>query len=389
MNSQTSLSATPHRDILAHYHNEVGKNIDALQALMPLMRDHDSLLTNRAAFAASLQSIRDMAMIHGFECVEAIAEKIESCLRSYDSENRETPEQFIRRLHQAIEILRQVVAMSDEREAQRLLRKAEYVMDYTIDNLALELRAEPDDQPADLATIAGNDLHLTENGAVNGARQEADGISDNDHDEYFDIREPELPLLKIVDEDAYRSITTGEKFGDEADKTAAIEAALDEILIKKLLHELDQLSAAIERVYISREGIHGIQAIRDHCAALKNESEKLGASVFNEVVFPLEQVARKCLQDEDDSALVLQTIARAEVSLRAYLLSPTTGAHELSALKAELETVLYLYEGQTDFPAARDPVSAFVDDDDLFNDRYESPNKQPVFSRLRRLFGMA
>ena len=393
MNSQTSLSNTQHQDILVHYQTEVVKNIETLQAVMLSTTDRDSLLMNRAAFKAALQSVRDLAMIHGFECVEAIAEKIESSLRSFDKESQESPKQFVHRLRQAIEILQQVVAMGDEREAQRLLRKAECAMDYAVDNLTPEFEVATTDHPATGVTISDDDEENDLDDFVTTKSNEASNV---DSEDYFDIREPEIPLLNFNHQDVYSTVSTGDEvvkvisLSDEDNEAEAIETALDEILIKKLTYELDRLSAAIERVYVSRDGIHGIQEIRDNCSTLKNESERLGASAFNDVVFPLERVARKCLQDEDDSALVLQTIARAEESLRAYLLSPTENAHELSALKAELETVLFLYEGQKDFPANRETVSSFANDDsDLFDDQYTLANKQPVFTRLRKLFGMA
>lgn len=395
MNSLSSHSNSQHQDILDHYTAEVSKNIATLQSLMLSMRDHDSLLMNRLAFTQALQSIRDLAMIHGFECVEAVAEKIESSLRGYDKETCEQPAQFIGRLGQAIEVLRQLAAMSDEHEAQHLLKKAEYVMDHAIDSIEPELETTAKEYPMAIAVSSDNAFPVEDDDPDDFVTSKSDEASNMDDDDYFDIREPDMPLLKADDENTYgripESVSVVDDFSLNSDVRDAviIDGVMNDILIKKLTHELDRLSAAIERVYVSRDGIHGIQEIRDICSSLKNQSEQLGASLFNDIVFPLERVSMKCLQDEDESALVLQTIARAEESLRAYLLSPTENGYEMSALKAELETVLFLYEGQNEPHTISKKANGFVhDDNDLFTDSYNAADRQPVFMRLRRLFGM-
>jgi chemotaxis protein histidine kinase CheA len=394
MNSQNGKAFAYDRDLLNHYSTEVKRNAEALSTTLPKIRDFETFIEQKAALIKALQSIKDLAMIHGFECVEAVAEKMEGRIREYQHDDSEPVEKLVARLGRANEVLCQLIEKTDEGEAQRLMSKSEYVMDFAIDSLHIDVQTKPNaasrDElaPANGASLPPKHDELSDRIAGPQSMWEAE---DRDHN--FDIREPVLQVVEVMEENGVHEIVASPRMiGSEAvfeSEDETLTAALDEIAVQKTIHELDRLSAAIERLYISADGATGVQEIRDTCVTLKTTGEELGCRPFNDIVLPLEMVAKKCLQDEDDSALVLQTIAHAEQSLRSYLTAPHAGSNDLKALQAELDTLLSLYEGQSSEGFEnRGATYSFAYDDDEEKD-FVLPPPLPIFMRLKKIFGMA
>jgi chemotaxis protein histidine kinase CheA len=222
MKSRRFNRARPQEEqLLAYYASEVSKNITNLTAALQTVRDHASLMEKITTIIEALQAVKDLAMIHGYEGVEAVAERMENGARHYLSQNHHSVERFVERMKQAVDVLRRLVEMTDEREAQRLVKETEHVMDYTIDSLnigqqeeRMEVDGAEETERSDRAEalLQENEDHVVRVTAYESTAAAADAS------EYFDIREPEISV----------AVPSGD---GEYEHTRMVETAVDDVLL--------------------------------------------------------------------------------------------------------------------------------------------------------------
>lgn len=385
------------QQLIAYYATEVRKNIENLAGALSEIDGQTAFLEKINVIINALQCIKDLAMIHGYEGVEAIAERMENGARHYLSQGLDSPELFRAKMNQALDVLRRMVDMVDDRETQRLVRETAHAMDYEIDSLNVDLhegKADIDQQQDGIPEITDEPVKDDDDDNKLQTQTPASEMWSALEDEFLGICEPELSVPEVVAGDEYSGHAAELKVEPLISRAGGteeqVEYAFDEILATKVTEHLDRLAAAVQRIHENENRALAVQEVRDICMALKILSEQVGHAAFNQLVFPLERLVRECLHPEDGSAEVVAAVAHAEQLLRSYLISPDKNPAELLSMKDQVERFFSEEHLTITSEAAATFAEPPDDDEDVFGDdeQYPRPPKPPMIIRLRRLFGM-
>lgn len=395
MNQDAKL--TPPRaqeqQLLAYYASEVRRHLENLAIALSEIDGQAAFMEKVNTIIEALQCIRDLAMIHGYESVETIAEKMENGTRHYLTQGADAVAQFKAKMDQALDVLRRLLDLVDDYEAQKLVKETARAMDYEIDALPIKPTAETPEDKSDVAlreiveaTIDEDDDGILQIQSTDSAPQYAS------QDEFFDICEPQLQVSEVAAGDELRGQVTSLPLDSlivEHQAEEGVDETFDAILSRKLLDHLDRLSLALVHISQNDNRALAVQEVRDTCSALKILSEQVGHAAFNQLVFPLDRLVRESLQPEEESPEVEAAIARAEQLLRSYVAATDKNSTELLSMKAEVERFL-VEEPPVLTPEAAAKLAESPEDDDRLgdDDHYMPPPKPPMIIRLKRLFGM-
>jgi len=121
----TVADAEGHNGDLAfrrYYIEQVNNNLQVLEGhLRRLEAEHDAKSVEEIASAA--ERLRDLAMVHGYEAVEAIAMKVERALAPWRFLPSPLPADLRQKLHEAVKALHTVIALTDESEEQAVVER--------------------------------------------------------------------------------------------------------------------------------------------------------------------------------------------------------------------------------------------------------------------------
>lgn len=395
MNQDAEL--TPPRaqeqQILVYYASEVRKNLENLTIALSEIDGQAAFLEKVNEILDALQCIADLAMIHGYDSVEAIAEKMAGGARHHLRQGDGEVAAFKARMEQALDVLRRLVDLADDYEAQWLVQQTAQAMEGEIPGLPIKL---PDEIEAEKEELALDKIVETP------ADDDEDSILQIQHaepggeyvprDDLFDICEPQLPVSEVPAGEEFRGQAAHVPLDSlvvEHQAEEQVEEAFDAILARKVTDHLDRLATALSRISQNENRVSAVQEVRDACTALKILSEQVGQAAFNQLVFPLDRLVRECLHPEEEFPEVEAAIARAEQLLRSYIASSDKNSSSLLSMKDEVERILDAKPAVLT-PEAAANLSTSLENDDGFADgeEYMSPPKPPMIIRLKRWFGM-
>lgn len=133
---------------------------DLKLTLESIKKDKPGLSEMRVALATS-ERIRDLAMIHGFDGVEKIGEKIVSTLRKLIAGGAKADDQFWANLESAVLAIKQVAEVEDTLERQMTVESIGRDMEWhrqKVQNCAAQLSDELDNSQGQQIELAFNNV---------------------------------------------------------------------------------------------------------------------------------------------------------------------------------------------------------------------------------------
>ena len=378
--------------MVPYYSLEVNRNIATIAEALHALDAPGNTNGRLKALMDPLECIIDLAMIHGFEGMEAIATRMQAGVRRALEKPSEDLPLFKTRMQRALEVMRRLLAQFDEGEAHRLVRESEHAMDYMIDSLQIE------PPPADAEAPVAPPTESFEASTPPPSAEERDAPPADlppRIEDYFDIREPEIPESSATSEDDFDHKVAALELDAlaEAEPSTPVEPRpLPEEVLERVMALLLRLAAAVDYYYEEEdERPEAVLGIRETCADLSVVSAQLGDDEFHRVTGMMDQIARVCLDDEGESSVAVDTLARGGSELRSYLDAPQHQGIDLDATRCDLETFLYLNQKPIHPPAVNPAVLANLEsgaspDDD--EDEGVAAPKPPLLIRLKRWFGM-
>lgn len=377
------------------YRQEINKNIVRIETALNEIGTHGYSDDEMRTIISGCLQIMDLGMIHGYDGVEAIAERMHAAARYCALNGEASLDKNMKRLDDAMQTLRQVVELSEEVAVKSYVEETNTKMDFQIDDIiALE---EQDTESDDYVEPLRNRKNL------NGANNE----------DVFEIKEftairkirksTEEPASDTVDEEHINAENIAAEFDriepfddtiddpdylqafEEGDVTI-IESTLDDITMEKVLTDLEQIEKAIDKIQDDRDDTiksAAIQEIREATSDLRIISEEEALQPVAEIIYPMERIASEKLRSTVaiDAMDVLQECTHI---VREFLDSHELSLSKLTALRSELNTKLFVGERRSPFDDLDLENLPEIDDED----EEIQIIKTPFVAKLRKLFGM-
>ena len=375
------------------YRQEVNKNLGRIESALNKINTDDHFDDEMRTIINGCMQIMDLGMIHGYDGVEAIAERMNAAARYCALHGEDSLEKNKKRLDDAMQTLRQVVELSEETSVKSYVDETNTKMDFQIDDIMTldEQDAESDQYVVPLRNRK-NFNGSSENGifeikeftAVRKVRKSnSDSQQDTNDEKPVDEENIAAEFDRIEPFDEIYDYPDYMQVFEEGDVTV-IESTLDDITMEKVLSDLDQIEKAIAKMQDGQDGTAtsaAIQEIREATNDLRVISEEEAMQPIAEIIYPMERIATEKLRSEvaGDAMEVLQECTHI---LREFLNNHELSLSRLTALRSEFNSKLFVGERKSPFEDINLDELSEIEDEEI------QIIKTPFVAKLRKLFGM-
>lgn len=373
------------------YREEVTKNIDQIEIALQKIDTNGHFQSQLQLIINGCTRIMDLGMIHGYDGVEAIAERMFTAARSCSINGADSLEKTRKRLDNVMQTLRQVVELSEGSSAKAFIDETNTKMDFQIDDFAsLE---ENDDESDEYAVPIRNRSSLQSDATLNqfeikeftAVPKVKKTAEDQSHQQNLPLDEEEIAeefeeIDEIDDQDHLPDYMQAFEEGG----VTIIESTLDDITMQKVVADLDQIDSAICK--IKEDGDNStiaIQEIKESCTDLRQISEAEAMQPIAEIIYPMERIANEKLRS-DHAAEAIDVLQECNLLLREFVNNHELPLTKLTSLRSEFNTKVFANERRSPF----DEIN--LQDINDIDDEVEEIHliKTPFVAKLRKLFGM-
>lgn len=378
------------------YISEVEANIDEIRSALERINANGQFDESITEIMNCTLQLMDLGMIHGYEGVEAIAERMYTAARYCALNGPECLESVKPKLQQSVSTLQDVVELNDSVSAQKLVDQTKTEMDYTLDEIpsdngdaALDPNtADPfRHQPPRAEMITDNFLEIND----------LDGCEEDEEPQEMEERISDGPVDEAAFEDAVRwSERAGEELLEEDEpkndfikafedgEVIMLEHAFDTRIARRVFGSMEKLTACLAELEMNSDLHTTWQEVALLSNDLRHMSQNAALEPLSDIFFSMEMIAERAFEAAAERQASWLLLTECRDFIQEYLDNKRIATGRLIELKSRLELFL-------DKPAPDEEpgfAADFDDEEDDEDDDSGPPPRIPFIVRLRRFFGM-
>jgi chemotaxis protein histidine kinase CheA len=354
-----SPNSVPDVSLQEYYHREVKQGLEKITTSLSKLQKEPDNRDYLQQIRASAQTVSDLSMIHGYEGVETIANKIRFTFHQILYKKDPIHHSYIPKVELAVEAIRQVMELEDdiisqtkgnkfnkkmEQKQKRVKSCAQKVSSYfdALFTNQLELPFGQPDIPQVDSEVESDKLEEPEN---------------ENNSELFDIREIDSVMTLDFDSPSINSDPVSSNpndsgvvhkvEGDIEDVTPSFTQPMesDKADIKELAlgakEQLSEFEQAVYELQVIPHATNAIQKINKVCSALQETARQLDDKNLSFLLNPLQElIGKKLMKTEPVSETLLDLLSQTTDLLYNHLDYNKDDEKEIKKLGQKIEKIL-------------------------------------------------